>query len=48
MTYLIVGMIIGLFGLGLMRSEYDIAGMILMIIGLAVVFKGRRKLDEKK
>jgi hypothetical protein len=52
MIYFIVGSIIVLFGLGLMRIDMgngiNYLGMLLFIIGLFIIFKGRHrgKLDK--
>ena len=51
MIYLILGSIIVLVGFGLMRSDIgqkvSYFGMLLFIIGLYVIFKGRKKIEKK-
>lgn len=48
MVYLYVGVIIVLFGIGLSTNGFIFFGQIVVLIGAAVIFKGRRKLDKFK
>jgi hypothetical protein len=47
MIYLIIGTIIGLIGIGLMKASNTLWGIIIAMIGLAIIFTGRRKIDKK-
>ena len=46
MIYLIFGTIIALAAIGLMVYGLDLFGIILLLIGAALGFKGRNKLDK--
>jgi len=49
MIYLVIGTIICLSGIGLMNSEDSLLkmiGMVLLIIGASIIFKGRREIDK--
>jgi hypothetical protein len=52
MIYLIIGLIICLIGLGIMRAEVigevKLLGIIIFIIGGAILLKGRKELDKYK
>jgi len=46
MKLLIIGTILGLFGVALIRTEYDLIGILLIIGGLSLALKGRNELDK--
>ena len=48
MAYLYVGLIIVLIGIGLSINGFIFSGQILVLVGAAVIFSGRRKLDKFK
>jgi len=51
MNYLIIGAIVALTGIGLMglgNSLLKLLGAIVFLIGMAIVLKGRRKLDKNR
>jgi hypothetical protein len=47
-AYLIGGLIISLIGLWISMGNVDHIGTILIIIGIAIIFKGHRKMSGKK
>jgi len=46
MKFLILGMIIGLSGIGMSKFGYDILGMLALVAGLFLIFKGRDELKN--
>lgn len=51
MIYLVLGTIICLSGIGLMSSSgsfLKMLGMLLLVVGASIIFKGRRALDKYK
>jgi hypothetical protein len=48
MIYLIIGSVVTLAGVGLIVSKISLPGIILLIVGVAMVRKGRREIDKKR
>ena len=46
MVYLYVGVVIALIGIGLSMNGFIFSGQIVVLIGAAIGFKGRRMLDK--
>jgi uncharacterized membrane protein AbrB (regulator of aidB expression) len=46
MKYLIIGAIVCLLGIGLMQIDQGLIGIIVLLIGAAIGFKGRRKINN--
>ena len=46
MNRLILGMIIGLLGVGLLKTDYDVLGIIMAFSGIYLGMKGRDEVDK--
>jgi len=46
MKLLLIGTIVGLLGVVLIKTEYDLIGILLIIGGLSLALKGRNELDK--
>ena len=46
MTQLIIGFIIGLFGIYLQDGSYPLIGVLISVIGFSIMLRGRRQLDR--
>lgn len=47
MSYLIIGTILSLGGVGLIMSKISVPGIVLLLIGVFIGLKGRSEIDRK-